>query len=172
MPYELFLNVAQEPPREEIDRVLEGLDALEALADFEVYELEEGVRPLEEYAEELEFVLKSQPGFQPRYREFCERHGLPAGLSPPAPEAAAGFMKALGGYDVAVIRFPEPHEINDEDYPDLSFDEVKGFISEAWRALVAFARKGGYRLVDPQVDDLGDFVDLARPGKLPSAYEG
>jgi len=172
MAYELFLNLAQKPGRAEIDRALEGLDGLEALADFEVHEIEDVVRSPEECAEDLEFVLQAQQEFQPRYREFCEKNGLSAETQPPEPNAAARFMQEVGGYDVAVIRFPEAHEIDDEEFPDLSLDEVKASIAGAWRALVEFARQGGYRLVDPQVNDLGEFVDLRQAGKLPSAYEG
>jgi hypothetical protein len=105
------------------------------------------------------------PGLRERYAKFCAQSGLKPSTEPLDPTAATRFMEELSGFDFAVVRFPGGDE-GDEDDGD---EEAAGpaELGRAWKALVGFARRRGYRLMDPQHNDPGEFVDLANPGDLP-----
>lgn len=169
MAYEIFLNAPTRPSREDVDRALEGLDALPELEPCEIHELEDILRSPDEYLEELEWLLQIEEGYQDRFRAFCQQHGLNDALEPLDATAATRFMESLAGYDFAVIRLPggAGEELDADEGEEADPDEV----AAAWRALVAFAKRHGYRLMDPQFNDTGEFVDLKNPGELPPAYE-
>ena len=136
MAYELFLNVVAQPSREEMDRALAGLDALEALRDFEVHELEDIARSPEEYVEDLEWLISVEPGFRERFRAYAGQHGLNGAVTPMDPAVATRFMEALGGFDFLMVRFPGLGGAAGREAPEA----IRAAVARGYMALARFAR--------------------------------
>ncbi|HLL55425.1 MAG TPA: hypothetical protein VK447_17840, partial [Myxococcaceae bacterium] len=151
-------------------QALTELEALPELEGVEVHELEDAARAAEEYVEDLEWLLQVDSGLRERYGKFCAQSGLNASTDPLDPTAASRFMEALNGFDFAVVRFPGGGEGDDGDEDGGDAVAGEGEVKRAWTALVRFAKRRGYRLMDPQHNDPGEFVDLDNPGELPPAF--
>ena len=97
----------------------------------------------------VEEALEEDEGEAEQFRELCRQRGITAEVAVSDPEVCASFVDEQCGAQLVTVTLPRQEP------------------ESAFAALVAFARRRGLALFDPQV---GAAVDLDSPGPLPQAY--